>query len=99
MKTTKTTNTSANFIPTSLNELTKEFMINYIATNRPEEKGWFKSLVTQEVEIERKLRNGTVEKVKQSQTFAIVRKEFARKFFPMLIKEKELTLADMVAEW
>lgn len=95
----KKTNTSADFIPTSLNELTKEFMINYILANRPEEKSWFKKLVTEEVEIERKLRNGTVEKVKQCQTFAVIRKEFAKKFFPTLIKEKGLSLADMVAEW
>ena len=95
MKNTNTTNS----IPTSLNELTKEFMFNYILNNAPEHKDWFKKLVTEKVVIKRKTRSGEIKDIEQPQTFAEVRTQFAKKFFPELITEKNLTLAEMVANW
>ena len=81
LKTMKNTNTTTS-IPTSLNELTKEFMFNYILNNAPEHKDWFKKLVTEKVVIKRKTRSGEIKDIEQPQTFAEVRTQFAKKFFP-----------------
>jgi len=93
-------NTSANFIPQSLNDLTKEFMINYISEKAPKEKKWFKELVTQKNIIRRKKKGSDeIIEIEQVTSFATIRTEFANKFFPEIIKPKHLTLADMVANW
>lgn len=93
-------NNSADFIPTSLNDLTKEFMINYICEKAPTEKKWFKELVTKKNTIKRKKKGSSeIIEIEQVTSFATIRTEFANKFFPEIIKPKNVTLADMVANW
>lgn len=100
-KTIENTNkATADFIPQSLNDLTKEFMIMYINKVAPTEKKWFKELVSQKTIIKRKKKGSNdIIEVEQITPFATVRTEFAKKFFPQIIRQKELTLAEMVANW
>jgi len=92
-------NTEMDFTVEHINDLTKDFMFNYIINKAPNQKAWFKKLVTEEVVVTRRTRSGEVKEIKQPQTFAEVRKQFAMKFFPYLIEERKLTLAEMVANW
>ena len=98
-KTNANKNTNLEVTVNSLNDLTKDFMVNYILENAPEHKAWFKELVSTKVTVRRRNRKGEWQDVQQPQTFAEVRKQFAMKFFPTLIAEKNMTLAEMVANW
>lgn len=98
-KTNANNNTNLEVTVNNLNDLTKDFMVNYILENAPEDKAWFKELVSTKVTVRRRNRKGEWQDVKQPQTFAEVRTQFAKKFFPNLIAEKNMTLAEMVANW
>ena len=81
--------------PMKITQLTKDFMLVYIKTNgSAKDKEWFKDLVKRNT-ID-KVNNLNGEKTKGVDIFAM-RKEFAERFFPQLIKEKK-SCFDLVNE-
>ena len=74
----------ADFIPEKAEQICEEFIINYCEANNHEE--WLYNEYTEIIEK----KNGKVGK----RTFLEVRKDFIKKFFSNLTKEKKLSAKD-----
>ncbi len=84
--------------PSTLTEITQDFMLGYIkAKATEEEKQWFKKLCNDN--IKKKKNNLTGQEV-DTVDIKVVRHEFALKYFPNLIKTKKKgsTFLDLVNE-
>lgn len=78
---------SPDFVPTSLSNLTKEIMFEYIKDKgTDEDKAWFKKLIHDHWTDQKKTPNGSVgQGIDDIQK---VRKAFAERFFDSLLEKK-----------
>lgn len=72
--------------PKNLASLTKDAMLAYIKTCPKEDKKWYKALCN--ANLVEKTNNLTKEKY-ITPDISVVRKEFAKRFFPSLLQEKK----------
>lgn len=88
----KTTLNPLNEKPKTLTDITKDFMIVYLKSKgTPDDIKWFKELVANNTKtVENKIDNG---KPIQQADYKTIRKAFASRFFPNLIKEKATFLS------
>ncbi len=85
-------------IPSTLTEITQDFMLGYMKLNATEEeKTWFKGLCNSNV---KKKPNNLTGKEVNTVDIKVVRREFALKYFPNLIKPKKkgTSFLDLVNE-
>lgn len=73
--------------PSKMNDLTKDFMLQYIKTKGTEaDKKWYKGICAEnKIERENTLPTTNGKKV-STYDFPVIRKAFAERFFPNLIK-------------
>ena len=84
--------------PNSLTPITKDFMLGYIrAKATEEEKEWFKKLFNSNIV---KKKNNLTGKETDTVDIKAVRREFAKKYFPHLLKaeKKGTSFLDLVNE-
>lgn len=83
--------------PQNLTDITQDFMLEYMrkVATATEEKEWFKKLCNDNVDT--KVNNLTKEEVKVIK-LKVVRKAFAERYFPTLVKAKKkgATFLDLV---
>lgn len=87
-------NESANFVPVDINEIGKDFILNFIKEKHPEDIPWLKELA-QRTTYSKKLGKDI------PITFLTIRQEFTKKYFPNLIKPpkpKKKTFFELIDE-
>lgn len=92
--TEKVLNASANFVPVEINEIGKDFILNFIKEKHPEDIPWLKNLAKKTTYSKKLNRDIPI-------TFLTIRQEFAKKYFPNLIKPakpKEKTFFELIDE-
>ena len=90
----KVLNTSSNFVPSDINEIGKDFILNFIKEKHPEGIPWLKDLAKTTTYSKKLNKDIPI-------TFLTVRQEFAKKYFPNLIKppkKKEKTFFELIEE-
>lgn len=73
----------ADFIPTQISDICQEFIENYCVAHN--ELEWLIGVATKKVQFE-KGKDGEKKVVEQANPFVSVRAEFAKKFFPSIVK-------------
>ncbi len=89
-----------NEVPTTVNQLTKDYMLGYIKSHgNSDDKQWFKKLIN---ENQKEKKNNLTKEIILGLDIINIRKEFAKRFFPNLVnntnKKKKSSVASFIDE-